>query len=254
MDNYVISKTGIKVAKDYRDNVIVDKDSPALKKKALLPRETYNRGNVKGLSRLGSENSEDIKSWNLFRSLQLNRSMKRYYNLIKVNDDCEKILFWGLDPDTGEFDKTLKTILNKIEPPHLWPVQQTEPDVVIIGKNTLIFNESKLGKPDADIDAWNRKEDFSDKHELYKKDSEKYFMKKFVDSFNVDGKRFYQLMRNYIIGSNLADVMNKKFYLVALVSSKNRAVSGLSHKEEFDIFCSLLKDNSNCHLLTWEQF
>lgn len=254
MNNHVISKTGVRVSKDYRDNVIVDKASPALKKKALLPRETYNRGNVKGLSRLGSENSEDIKSWNLFRALQLKNNMKKYYDMFGVEDNCERVLFWGLDPDTGEFDKNLKSILDKIEPPHLWTIQQTEPDVVIIGNKTLIFNESKLGKPDVNIDAWNRKDNFSDKHELYKNNSEKYFKKKFVDNFSVDAKRFYQLMRNYIVGSNLAERLNKKFYLVALVSKENKAASGLSHREEFELFCSNLKDSTRCHLLTWDQF
>lgn len=253
MNKYVTSKTGVKVFKDYRDHVTVDKDNPLLKTKAILPREIYNRGNIKGLSRLGSENSEDIKTWNMFRSLQLNKNMGKHYRLIGLQDDCEKVLFWGMDADTGKFDKDLKSVLDQIEPPALWIVQQTEPDVVIIGKNTVVFNESKVGKSGANIDAWNRKDEFSDKHELYKKNAEKYFKKDFVDSFNVVGRRFYQLVRNYIVGSRLANKWNKKFYLTALVSKDNKAISGLSHQEEFNLFCSNLMDSSTCRLLTWDQ-
>jgi len=253
MDNYITSKTGVKVFKDYRDQVTIDKDNPLLKTKASLPRETYNRGNVKGLSRFGSENSEDIKTWNLFRSLQLNKNMRKYYELIGMQDDCERVLFWGMDTDTGQFDRDLKSVLDKIEPPALWTVQQTEPDVVIIGMNTVVFNESKLGKLGANIDAWNRKDEFSDKHELYRKNAEEYFKKSFTDDFDVQGRRFYQLVRNYIVGSNFAEKLNKKFYLTALVSKNNKAISGLSHKAEFDLFCSNLQDGSTCHLLTWDQ-
>lgn len=253
MDKYIISKTGVKVFKDYRDLLTIDKDNLLLKTKTSLPRETYNRGNVKGLSRFGSENSEDIKTWNVFRLLQLNKNMRKYYELIGLQDDCERVLFWGMDADTDKFDKDLKTVLDKIEPPALWTVQQTEPDVVIIGKNTIVFNESKLGKSEANIDAWNRKDEFSGKHDLYKKNAEKYFKKNFIDDFNIQGRRFYQLVRNYIVGSNLAEKLGKKFYLTALVNKDNKAISGLSHKQEFDLFCSNLQDSSTCHLLTWDQ-
>ena len=131
----------------------------------------------------------------------------------------ENLLFWGLDVDTGEFDKTLKTVLDKIEPPNLWTIQQTEPDVIVIGKKTLVFNESKIGKPGI-IDAWNRKDKFSDKHELYRKNAKRYFKKPFIDDFNVEGGRYYQLMRNYIVGAHLASRLNKEFYLVALVKKE----------------------------------
>ncbi|MDD5546406.1 MAG: hypothetical protein PHO67_04515 [Candidatus Omnitrophica bacterium] len=253
MDKYVTSKTGVKVYRDYRDQVTIDKDNPLLKTKASLPRETYNRGIIKGLSRFGSENSEDIKTWNVFRSLQLNKNMKKYYGLIGLQDDCERMLFWGMDADTCKFDKDLKSVLDKIEPPTLWTVQQTEPDVVIIGKNSVVFNESKLGKPEANIDAWNRKDEFSDKHKLYRKNAEKYFKKSFINDFDLQGRRFYQLVRNYIIGSSFAEKLNKKFYLTTLVSKDNKAISGLSHKAEFDLFCSNLQGSSTCYLLTWDQ-
>jgi hypothetical protein len=117
--SYVESESGVKVFSKYQDNILIDKDNPILKKKAEYPREKYKRGKVKGFSRLGSENSEDTRSWNLFRTLQLHYNMKRYYSLVGVQDEFERILFWGLDPETGEFDRDLKSVLNDIEPPDL---------------------------------------------------------------------------------------------------------------------------------------
>ena len=252
--SYVVSQSGVKVFPDYQDNITIDKDNPILKKKAEYPRERYTRGKVKGLSRLGSENSEDARSWNLFRTLQLQSDMQKYYGLIRVQDNLQNLFFWGLDPETGEFDGVLKSILDEIEPRHLWKVQQTEPDVIVIGRKTIIFNECKLGKSEGNIDAWNRKGDFTSKHELYKSNAKPFFKQVFIENFELEARRYYQLMRNYIIGKHFAHRLNKVFHLAALVSGKNKARSGLTHQEEFNGFCSYLFDSSKCHFLTWEQF
>lgn len=251
--DYVLSKSGVKVFFDYRDNIIIDQDNPVLKKKTSYQREIYPRGTVKNLKRLGSENSEDARCWNLFRTLQLSNNIRKYYELIGVQDEFERILFWSLDPETGEFDVNLRSILDDIEPTHLWTAQQTEPDVIIIGKNAVIFNECKLGKPRGNIDGWNRKAPFTSKHELYKSNAKPFFKQIFIKNFELEARRYYQLMRNYIIGEHFAHRLNKVFHLTALVSAKNRARSGLSHQEEFKEFCSYLIDSSRCHFLTWEE-
>ncbi len=254
MQKFIISKSGVKVFIDYRDNIAIDRDNPVLRKKTCYPRERYNKGNIKGLCRFGSENSEDIKSWNFFRTMQLRGDISRYYDAINVKDKLQNVLFWGLNVESGEFDRVLKSVLDEIEPPSMWTVQQTEPDVIITGEKNVIFNESKFGQTGRCIDAWNRKEAFSTKHELYKENSKPYFKKDFIDNFDIEGRRYYQLMRNYIVGMCYAKAIDKKFHLSVIVSSGNKAKSGLTHKEEFDNFCKLLINSSNCHFLTWEQF
>ena len=251
--HFVIGESGVKVFVHYRDNIIIDQDNPALKKKASCPREKYSRGKVKGLSRLGSENSEDAKSWNLFRTLQLQNDIQDYYALIRVQDELKDLLFWGLNTETGELDGVLKSILDEIEPPPLWKVQQTEPDIIVIGRKTIIFNECKLRESEEKIDAWNKKGAFTSKHELYKSNAKPFFKQVFIENFELEARRYYQLMRNYIIGEHFAHRLNKVFHLAALVSRKNKARSGLSHEEEFRKFCSYLFDSSRCHFLTWEQ-
>jgi hypothetical protein len=251
--NFAISDSGVKVFEHYRDNIVIDQDNPVLRKKASYPRERYARGKVKGLSRLGSQNSEDAKSWNLFRTLQLQNHMQKYYGLVRDQDNLQNLLFWGLDPGTGEFDGVLKSILNEIERPHLWKIQQTEPDVIVIGQKTIIFNECKLGEAGKNIDAWNRKGAFTSKHELYKENARPFFKQIFIENFEVEARRYYQLLRNYIIGEHFGHRLNKVFHLVAIASATNKARSGLSHEEEFKTFCSHLFDSSRCHFLTWDQ-
>ncbi len=254
MEKSVESESGVRVFSDYRDNISIDKNNPALKKKAEYRREKYSKGKVKGLSRLGSENSEDAKSWNLFRTLQLKSDMQKYYGLIKVQDKLPSLLFWGLDPDTGKFDPVLKSVLDEIEPPHLWKVQQTEPDVIVIGQLTVVFNECKLGKPGTIIDAWNGKKPFVQKHDLYKRSAQFFFKQSLIGNFGTEARRFYQLLRNVIIGEHLASRLGKVFHLVAIASAENKARSGLPHESEFEAFCSQLLDSSRCHFLTWDQF
>ena len=54
----IVSKTGVRIAADFRANLIVDRYDPGL---------AAMRG--KKLNHLRSENSEDALTWNVFRSL-----------------------------------------------------------------------------------------------------------------------------------------------------------------------------------------
>ena len=180
--------------------------------------------------------------------------MGKYYSFIRVRDVLQYLLFWGLNPETAELDGVFKSILDEIEPPHLWKVQQTEPDVIVIGQTTVVFNECKLGKPGTNIDAWNRKEPFTERHELYKRNAQPFFKQVFIENFETEARRFYQLMRNYIIGEHFASRLSKVFHLTAIASAQNKASSGLPHEEEFNKFCSYLFDSSRCHFLTWDSW
>lgn len=65
--NYVLSETGVRVFEDFRDNLIIDRDDPVIMEQGN--RWRYKKGLVQGLSYLGSENSEDAITWNVFRTL-----------------------------------------------------------------------------------------------------------------------------------------------------------------------------------------
>ncbi len=66
---HTVTRSGVKVYDDWRDNIIVDADAPPVTWKAK--RDTFGaHTSVPGRSRLASENSEDALSWNLFRTLE----------------------------------------------------------------------------------------------------------------------------------------------------------------------------------------
>lgn len=64
---YILSNTGVKVFIDFRDNIIVDKNDPLVIEQGNNWK--YTKGFVRGLSYLGSENSEDALMWNVFKTL-----------------------------------------------------------------------------------------------------------------------------------------------------------------------------------------
>ena len=63
----IVSDTGVKVFSNFKDNLIIDQDDVEVANQA--GHWKYKRGLVKGLSYLGSENSEDALTWNVFRTL-----------------------------------------------------------------------------------------------------------------------------------------------------------------------------------------
>jgi hypothetical protein len=64
---FIVSDTGVRVFLNFKDNLIIDQNATEVADQAAHWK--YNRGLVKGLSYLGSENSEDALTWNVFRTL-----------------------------------------------------------------------------------------------------------------------------------------------------------------------------------------
>ena len=99
------------VYRDYRDNILVDKDNPVLAFKANRDRY-FRNGNqdvYAGLSHLGSINSEDAFTWNVIRSLSLSNNYSPVEDLIKIELTNPKALLWTLAFD--DISKELQYIV-----------------------------------------------------------------------------------------------------------------------------------------------
>lgn len=129
MSNYVVSKSGVKVYKKWQDNIVIDVDNPAIVSQSA---KNYYRGLAKGLSRLGSENSEDALTWNIFRTLQDIPATLWLHSIIQplsLDTDEVELLFWK--PYT---------------PPPTYPHAEgrSEVDLTIETPSALLFIEAKL--------------------------------------------------------------------------------------------------------------
>ncbi len=176
---FIYSDTGVKVFVDFKDNLIVDQNDPIIASQARNWR--YNRGLVKGLSYLGSENSEDAMTWNVFKTLE------------KSNPECwfseifPQIIF---DKDEQFIDPML-WFWDKFFPPmsRSFPEGSTQVDLTIQTSNKLIFIEAK-----------------------YKAD----ISKRTKHDPNRD-----QIIRNIDVGSWAAKKRAKEFYFILLTLKTN---------------------------------
>lgn len=260
------SRGGVGVYTDYRDNIIVDPDHPALVWKAnkdRFRRELFcsevRAAFPQGLARIGSEHSEDALSWNLFRSLQLAQKLALVGDFAAPRAHLCAVYFWGRAAHlrSGQIDPEIQDSLNEMEP---WGKngagQQTETDVILRGRAHTIMIECKLGKPGETVRAWSRStEGMRPQYREFLGKLQELGAPLFSDSFEYDkdGNRVYQLFRNYVLGAALSKKWNTEFSLIAIVNSLNCNVDGRSHREEFRFFQSLLRDPSNAVLITWQQ-
>ena len=129
---------------DYRENLIVDVNNPALAFKAMRDRYTGKRSPSAGRPYLASPHSEDALTWNVFRWLQVHGHEGVIGHCLGT-EAPETILFWGVDcQEPGDLQFALGELIRKVD--GVRRGQVTEPDLVLIGSKTVHFVECKLGR------------------------------------------------------------------------------------------------------------
>jgi hypothetical protein len=264
----IYSRGGVGVLTDYRENIIVDADHPALVWKANKDRfnptvfcSEVRKAFPQGLPRIGSEHSEDALSWNVFRSLQpAPDKLGLTADFIAPGADFDAVYFGGraAHQRSEQIDPEIQDCLNQMEP---WGEngvrQQTETDVILRGRDHIIMIESKLGRPGQAVKAWCRSRPgmraeyapFLERVEEQR--GQALFCRAF--DYEKDGNRFYQLFRNYLLGAALSLKWKSEFSLLAVVNSLNCNLDGRSHGEEFGSFRTLLAAPRNVFLITWQR-
>jgi hypothetical protein len=142
-----------KVASDFRTRIIIEPDSPILAFKANRDRYTQQtQPNYEGLPYLGSQDSEDALTWNVFRSLQKARRLDIVCNELNIGEPLGMLL-WTLAPETEgvnvELQYVVGTIIRKFD--GVLRGQMTEPDVIIWGSRGIAVIECKLGQSDSPL-------------------------------------------------------------------------------------------------------
>src|SRR5208283_5682738 len=98
-----------KVAPDFRSRIIIDANHPILAFKANRDRYTNlpNQKRYAGLPYLGSSESEDALTWNVFRSLQESGDLNLVAGLLAIGDP-RGLLLWTLAPKTDDVSAELQ--------------------------------------------------------------------------------------------------------------------------------------------------
>ncbi len=221
---FIYSDTGVKIFVDFKDNLSVDPNNPIIVSQARNWR--YSRGIVKGLSYLGSENSEDDMTWNVFKTLEKSNPESWFSQIFP------QII---LDKDE-QFIVPMLRFWDKYFPPPLrsFPEGETHVDLTIETSNKLIFIEAKYK---ADISKNTRHDPNRD-----------------------------QIIRNIDVGSWAAKKRAKEFYFILLTLKTNTYSIDKLHYyksnpsniiEEIGSYRRDIKDYTamceNIHLIYWDQ-
>jgi hypothetical protein len=246
---HTITRSGIRVYDDWRDNIIADADAPPLTWKAA--RDTFGANtSVPDHPRLASEASEDALSWNLFRTLERTGHLGVVTRALGLEDEFQ-VLYWHRPWDSAEPLLEIRAALKRAEP---WRGYHTEADVILKGQRTLVMVECKLGKPGTHVSAWERGGSDRRIPPAY----EEPLRDLLADMGNWDAtmRRFYQLLRHLVLARELCrpDGWPLEPHLLAVVNALNVNRDGKSHEVEFEAFRGALRlPPERVHLLTWQE-
>lgn len=167
--------------------------------------------------RMRRDRSEDAVTWNVFRFLERNNLINTILGkVIGITIKEPEVIYWSYSQSqNGSWDMLTKA-RNEFE---LEPRKGSEPDIIITGKDVLIFIEAKFT-------ASNSKRPSNPKVEnKYITGGQGWWNKVFSSEFKtvtVDEEK-YQLVRFWLLGTWIAKQMGVDFYLVNLVLSKQKA-------------------------------
>lgn len=140
------------VEKDFRRRILVDADNPILAFKANRDRFCGSRvpEEYVGLPHLGSVNSEDALTWNVFRFLQKEQRLDMAFQWLGLDiGRPTALLIWCLAPELTDAARELQFKLGDLirRSDGMLRGQIGEPDVVILGTEGIAVIECKLGEP-----------------------------------------------------------------------------------------------------------
>jgi len=239
---------------DYRENLIVDVNNPVLAFKAMRDRYTGERIPFAGRPYLASPCSEDALTWNVFRWLQVHGHEDVIGHCLGM-ETPETILFWGFDCQSpGDHQSTLGELIRSVD--GVRRGQVTEPDLVLIGPQTVLFVECKLGRAGQPLyQPW------SGKGAKRLGDYQDQLARAGVELFRpalkqTEAECYYQLVRNAFYAVVLARALERQNAVVTALLNADKADYNRRYatpREQLAAFRELVNpDVCQIRLLTWQ--
>lgn len=200
---------------------------------------------VKRESRMNYNNSEDALTWNVFRYLENSNLLDLYFSKT-LNKDIKdiEVVYWSYSNQSEDkVFNPLKIARNKFE-----FGKGSEPDIMLIGKDTIIFIEAKFGASN-NVQKKNHYEAMVQKYSLSENRLWDTLFTKDFETIAVKEKK-YELARFWLLGNWIATnskTNSKSFSLVNLVRD-------VAEKDIESKFSPLIKQNESrvFKRITWE--
>lgn len=173
----------------------------------------------KAESRMTRDNSEDALTVNVFWALRrLSLTAPVLSRLLNVPPVPPKMVFWSFDDDEGDHGSTWQP-LAKARDEFGESGQGTEPDLILLTDQTLIFVEAKLTASNK-VPAKGKIEKQLSSPKKYSTGGDGWFEHVFAKNTSFEQlvrDQKYELMRNWVLGSWIAKNLGRSFVLVNLV-------------------------------------
>jgi hypothetical protein len=247
-----------KVASDFRTRIIIERDSPILAFKANRDRYTrQTQPNYEGLPYLGSQDSEDALTWNVFRSLQKAGRLDIVCDKLDIGKP-RGMLLWTLAPETdgvnAELQYVVGMVIRKFD--GVLRGQTTEPDVVVLGSKGIAVIECKLGQVDGPLShLWEGSPDSVNKRLPIYRQAEPSLLKNDVTEEQIT--EIYQLVRMAFYALQLGKNLRFEPTVASLANETNWHVEmrklGKSPAELWDLFQDAIEaPDLRKKQLTWQ--
>jgi len=244
------------VYKDFRNNILFDKNNPVLAMKANRDRyvNTKNQEIYSGLPQIGSLNSEDALTWNIFREIIPRNGLISFEKLLNIKMKNPKLLLWTLSfsKDSDELQYIVGDYIRNID--GKYKGQITEPDITIATDDYFLIIECKLGiKGQYPEHLWGS----SSKNGPEKRYKD-YFSRKYFKIDDISKKLYsfecYQLYRMVFYTIELANYLNKKPVFISLTNKSwiNKIRNDKRPIDIFELFCKTIEYEIIIKNITWQ--
>ena len=241
-----------RVFENWKDNVAIFNEDAAI---------CWKAAQQKDLEKIRSENSEDVLTWQVFRTLEEHQMVSKWAAECLGIDDEFTVYYWQRQYNESVIDPMVDSCLARVEPIHREHNRQhTETDLILRGRRKLIMVEVKLGYKDRPITGWQQAQN-SPIMPSYAGPAR--LLMTAPDDWKATLGRFAQLYKNLILGGCLKDKWSRdgaalELGLLAIVNGATveRLPDGTSrgYLDEFLCFrdsCTL--DQRRLHIVTWQE-
>lgn len=238
----VTRKRKIPVALDYRQNLLIDRESPQVKE---IARKLYSKDSVdvpegaEPPSVLGCINSEDALIWNVFRTLMRENGMHYFLNTPTIfpgdaavarDERISAAWFWGMN-DRGSSFLPMETASEGMkEPPEL----QTVPSLLLLGINQFIIVEGRYASLFSACPMLRQNEcpGIGRCHFWHEDGGIPTEIRSFVERDDIPRTcgRHFQLMRLYLLLRAMTDVPSMGEGLLVAVIDENQQAGSINRK------------------------
>jgi hypothetical protein len=217
--------------------------------------------------RLGSENSEDALTWNLFAGLLYYKKLHKVYNQLTEENTTSNqldLFLWGLKIDFNDQEikpwHQLLEVREILEPRREVRNYPTEPDIMILGPTHLVCIEAKFmsGNPV----VLNGKDVKGKKPNSWDGLIERYITRNkiwnppAIKSEELKGKVHSQLLRMLVFTSTMAQLEKRKWIVANLISNtqwkkkKNKKSYGYDFNDPTSSIPASVRNNFK--FISWE--